>query len=284
MPPEDNATLAVQENTPVQKATSSEHEAFVRAHVRHKRKVFLLRVGILVAFIGLWEIAAQLGWLDPFITSSPSRIFNTTVKLAQSGELFVHIGVTLLETVLGFVLGTLLGALIAVGLWLWPTAAQVLDPYLVVLNALPKIALGPIIIVWVGSGMTSIVVMALLISLVVTILGVLSGLLDTDPEKILLMRTFGATRMQILTKVVLPSSIPALVSALKINVGMSWVGVIVGEFLVSQFGLGYLAVYGGQVFQLDLVMTSVVILAILAALMYQGVAIFEKHVLNRMLG
>ncbi|MPN49974.1 putative aliphatic sulfonates transport permease protein SsuC [bioreactor metagenome] len=132
--------------------------------------------------------------------------------------------------------------------------------------------------------MTSIVVMALLISLVVTILGVLSGLLDTDPEKILLMRTFGATRMQILTKVVLPSSIPALVSALKINVGMSWVGVIVGEFLVSQFGLGYLAVYGGQVFQLDLVMTSVVILAILAALMYQGVAIFEKHVLNRMLG
>ena len=161
-------------------------------------------------------------------------------------------------------------------------AQKIFDPYLVVLNSLPKIALGPVIIVWVGAGIGAIITVTLLISLVVTIIGVLNGFMEVDKEKIMLLRTFGANKRQIFSKVVFPASIPTTISILKINVGMSWVGVIVGEFLVSKAGLGYLIVYGGQVFKLDLVMGGVLILCVLAALMYYLVAILEKVITKRM--
>lgn len=192
----------------------------------------------------------------------------------------MHIGVTLYETVLGFVLGTAAGTLIAITLWWSPAINRVLDPYLVVLNALPKIALGPILIVWFGAGITSIIVMALLISFVVTIMSVLAGFNEITGEKQLLMKTLGASKLQIFTMVVLPASLPTIMNALKISVGMSWVGVIVGEYLVSKAGLGYLIVYGGQVFKLDLVMASIVVLCLLAALMYYGVAYMEKKLVR----
>lgn len=244
---------------------------------RRERFITCMRYAILVALIGLWELAAQLGWIDPFITSSPSRVAATIARLLQDGELFTHIGVTLFETVAGFLIGTAAGTLIAAAMWWSPVACRILDPYLVILNALPKIALGPILIVWIGAGIGSIIVMAVLISLVVTIVTVLTGFMDITGEKQLLMRTLGATKMQIFTLVVLPAAIPTMMAALKISVGMSWVGVIVGEYLVSQAGLGYLIVYGGQVFQLDLVMASIVVLCLLAAVMYYGVAAIEKR-------
>ncbi len=244
---------------------------------RRERFITCMRYAILVALIGLWELAAQVGWIDPFITSSPSRVAATIARLLQDGELFTHIGVTLFETVAGFLIGTAAGTLIAAAMWWSPVACRILDPYLVILNALPKIALGPILIVWIGAGIGSIIVMAVLISLVVTIVTVLTGFMDITGEKQLLMRTLGATKMQIFTLVVLPAAIPTMMAALKISVGMSWVGVIVGEYLVSQAGLGYLIVYGGQVFQLDLVMASIVVLCLLAAVMYYGVAAIEKR-------
>lgn len=244
---------------------------------RRERFITCMRYAILVALIGLWELAAQVGWIDPFITSSPSRVAATIARLLQDGELFTHIGVTLFETVAGFLIGTAAGTLIAAAMWWSPVACRILDPYLVILNALPKIALGPILIVWIGAGVGSIIVMAVLISLVVTIVTVLTGFMDITGEKQLLMRTLGATKMQIFTLVVLPAAVPTMMAALKISVGMSWVGVIVGEYLVSQAGLGYLIVYGGQVFQLDLVMASIVVLCLLAAVMYYGVAAIEKR-------
>lgn len=244
---------------------------------RRERFITCMRYAILVALIGLWELAARLGWIDPFITSSPSRVAATIVRLLQDGELFTHIGVTLFETVAGFLIGTAAGTLIAAAMWWSPVACRILDPYLVIVNALPKIALGPILIVWIGAGVGSIIVMAVLISLVVTIVTVLTGFMDITGEKQLLMRTLGATKLQIFTLVVLPAAVPTMMAALKISVGMSWVGVIVGEYLVSQAGLGYLIVYGGQVFQLDLVMASIVVLCLLAAVMYYGVAAIEKR-------
>ena len=244
---------------------------------RRERFITCMRYAILVALIGLWELAAQVGWIDPFITSSPSRVAATIARLLQDGELFTHIGVTLFETVAGFLIGTAAGTLIAAAMWWSPVACRILDPYLVILNSLPKIALGPILIVWIGAGVGSIIVMAVLISLVVTIVTVLTGFMDITGEKQLLMRTLGATKLQIFTLVVLPAAIPTMMAALKISVGMSWVGVIVGEYLVSQAGLGYLIVYGGQVFQLDLVMASIVVLCLLAAVMYYGVAAIEKR-------
>ena len=256
---------------------SAQHRAYLNALRRKNRLITASRYMILVAFIMIWELLAHWNVIDPFIVSSPSRCAATILRLYQDGSLFHHIGITLYETVVGFLLGTVGGTLIAILLWWSPALSRILDPYLVVLNALPKIALGPILIVWFGAGLRSIIIMGLLISLIVTIMSVLSGFNEITTEKQLLMRTLGATKLQILTMIVLPSSVPTIMNALKISVGMSWVGVIVGEYLVSKAGLGYLIVYGGQVFKLDLVMSSIVILCVLAALMYYGVAYCENR-------
>ncbi|MEG1523506.1 MAG: ABC transporter permease [Clostridia bacterium] len=255
-------------------------QAYLVSIRRRERFIRNMRYLILFTFLTLWELSTRLGWIDPFITSSPCRVMATILRLLRAHELFTHIGVTLFETIAGFLLGTLLGTMVAALLWWSDTACRVLDPYLVVLNALPKIALGPILIVWIGAGIGSIIVMAVLISLVVTIVTVLTGFRDTTDEKQLLMKTLGATKLQIFGLVVLPASVPTIVAALKISVSMSWVGVIVGEYLVSKAGLGFLIVYGGQVFKLDLVMASIVVLCTLAALMYYGVAYIERKLVK----
>ena len=189
-----------------------------------------------------------------------------------------HLGVTCLETIIGFLAGTTLGVIIAIILWWSKFLSKVAEPFLVILNSLPKIALGPVIIIWVGAGMPAIIVMALSISLIVTILEILNGFMHTDKELLKMAKTFNANKLQILSKIIIPSNINTFINSLKINIGLSLVGVISGEFLVSKAGLGYLIVYGGQVFQLDLVMTSVIILAIVAALMYQSVVLLEKTI------
>jgi NitT/TauT family transport system permease protein len=260
---------------------SLEHARYLKRLKREKALVRTTQLFILVLVFALWEILARLAVIDPFITSQPSRIIKTLVSLYNEGVLFKHIGITCLETIIGFLLGTLSGVIIAIVLWWSKFLSKVSEPYLVVLNSLPKIALGPVFIVWVGAGPEAIIFMTLAISLIVTILEVLNGFLSIDQEKIKLVQIFGGTKYQILTKVLLPASFPNIINALKVNVGLSWVGVIVGEFLVSKAGLGYLIVYGGQVFKLDLVMTSVVVLGIAAAIMYQGVVLFEKYVLKK---
>jgi len=255
---------------------TKEHEIYLKKVKLTKRKIVIARVLILVTFISLWQIAASLKWIDPFLTSSPSRVIKSFVSLYENGSLFKHIGITCYETILGFSLGTILGALMAIILWAFPFVSKILDPYLVVLNALPKVALAPIIIFWIGNGMPAIIVIALLISVVTTIISVLTGFNEIDKEKIMLMNTFRASKIQILRYLIFPYSIPIFISALKINVGLSWVGVIMGEFLVAKEGLGFLIVYGGQVAQLDMVMMSIVILSIIAFIMYEMVAFIEK--------
>jgi len=259
---------------------SKEHEEYLRKIKSTKRRIVITRILILVGFIALWQIAANLKWIDPFLTSSPARVINSFVSLYEDGSLFKHIGVTCYETILGFSLGTILGVLIAIILWWSPMISKILDPYLVVLNALPKVALAPIIIFWIGNGMPAIIVIALLISVITTVIGVLSGFNEIDKEKIMLMNTFRASKIQILRYLIFPYSIPIFISALKINVGLSWVGVIMGEFLVAKNGLGFLIVYGGQVAQLDMVMMSIVILSIIAFIMYEVVAIAEKKLVK----
>lgn len=240
-----------------------------------KITTILLQIGLLVAVIGIWELAAKLDWIDPFITSCPSRIV-AVLGTIETDELFVHIAYTLIECIIGFIAASALGILIAVLLWRFVKLRRVLEPYIVVLNALPKIALGPIIIIWVGAGAQAIIVMTILICIIVTVISVLSAFMAVDEGKILLMRSMGATRLQILFKLILPANVPALVNMLKINVGLAWVGTIMGEYLVSTAGLGYLIIYGSQVFKMDLVMASTVILCILATVMYLAVAGVEK--------
>ena len=259
------------------KAISEDRRIYLRKQRRNKIAILTVQILILVGFIAIWEILANFGIIDSFIASQPSRIVKTFFNLSQN-DLLTHLGVTCFETMIGFGLGAILGVLLAIILWWSKFLAKVSDPYLVILNSLPKIALGPVIIIWVGAGMGAIIVMALAISLIVTVLEILNGFLNTDPELLKMAKTFHATKLQILTKIVIPANISTFINSLKVNIGLSLVGVISGEFLVSKAGLGYLIVYGGQVFQLDLVMTSVIILSVVAAIMYQGVVMLGKIV------
>ncbi|CUO28101.1 MULTISPECIES: ABC transporter permease [Clostridium] len=258
-----------------------EHELYLKKIKRDKIKITIYRITILIVFIALWEVLANFKIIDPFLTSSPSRIVKSFVSFLEQGTIWNHILITCYETIIGFVLGTVLGTIIAVILWCFPTVSKILDPYLVVLNALPKIALAPIVIFWAGNGMSAIIVITLLISIVTTIISVLTGFNEVDKGKMLLMNTFQASKWQKLRYLIFPASIPIFISALKINVGLSWVGVIMGEFLVARSGLGFLIIYGGQIAQLDMVMMSIVILSIIAFVMYKIVAMFEVRVVKK---
>ena len=258
----------------------SPRQVYLAKRRTDKLTVILLQIGVLAALIGLWELAAQLGWIDPFITSCPSRIAKTLGGI-DAADLFRHIGYTLLECIVGFIVASVIGILIAVLLWRFTKFRRVAEPYIVVLNALPKIALGPIIIIMVGAGSQAIIMMTVLICIIVTIISVLNGFMSVDDGKIFLMRSMGASRFQILTKLIFPANVPALVNMLKINVGLAWGGTIMGEYLVSTAGLGYLIIYGSQVFKMDLVMASTVILCLLATAMYLGVAAVERFTKRR---
>lgn len=260
---------------------SLEHKKFLFGLKRNKVVVKIVQIGILVAFFGLWELAVKLEWIDAFFMSSPSRIFTTLSNLASQNALWNHVSATLMETVYGFLLSTAIGSVAAVLLWCSETAQRVVEPYLIVLNALPKIALGPLIIIWVGAGKSAIIVMALLICVIITIISMLTGFLSVSKEKTQLLKSMGASKFQILTKLVLPANLDNFMSVMKINVGLAWVGTIMGEYLVSREGLGYLIVYGSQVFQLDLVMASTVLLCILAGAMYVAVVLLEKLIIKR---
>ena len=259
---------------------SEERKKYLRTIKLEKILVLGSQILLLIAFLSLWEILANNGKIDSFITSSPSRILNTFANFS-SNNLLKHIWVTVYETIVGFSIGLLMGVVIAIILWWSNFLCKVADPYLVVLNSLPKVALGPIIIIWVGAGTKAIIVMAIAISLIVTILDILNGFLNTDKDLIKMAKTFNANKFQILTKVIIPANISTFINSLKINIGLSLVGVISGEFLISKAGLGYLITYGGQVFKLDLVMTSIIILGIFAGIMYLAVSLIEKLILKR---
>ncbi|HOB64577.1 MAG TPA: ABC transporter permease [Clostridia bacterium] len=255
---------------------SEEHKKYLKRLKRKRIIVRALQIFALILFFGLWELFARLEVIDPFLTSSPSRVVKSIANLYESGILFKHLGATLLETVISFLLSTVIGTAIAIILWWNETARRVAEPYIVVLNALPKIALGPLIIIWAGAGKTAIIVMALLISVIITIISMLAGFMSVDKGKLQLLKSMRATKFQTLYKLVLPANIPTLISVLKINVGLSWVGTIMGEYLVSREGIGYLLVYGSQIFRLDLVMASTIMLCVLATAMYLAVAVTEK--------
>lgn len=261
---------------------STEYKRYLKKQRIKKTLIVITQISILLIFLGLWEILARVGAIDTFILSSPSRIALTIKDLYLAGSLFTHILTTLWEALIGFVIATLGGTLIAILLWWNETLRKILDPYIVVLNSLPKIALGPLIIIWVGVGTSAIVTMDILIMVIITIISMLNAFSQVESSKIMLLQSMSANKFQILVKLILPSSLSEFISLLKINVGLTWVGTIMGEYLVSKAGLGYLIIYGSQIFNIDLVMASTIILCILAGLMYFIVAFIEKKVSKKL--
>ena len=258
-----------------------DHKLF-QLQIKRKKILFMsIQFALVIFLFSMWELLTYFNVLDKFLFSCPSEIIKLLIENIKSSEIFIHIGYSLLETLIALFIGTVLGIILAIIFWFFPSISKILDPFLVVLNALPKTALAPILIVWAGTGVKGIVVVAISLSLVMTIISALNFFNNVDKEKIKMLKTFNANKFQILFKLVLPSNIANLISIVKINIGLTWVGVIVGEFLVSRFGIGYIVVYGGQVFKMDLVMMGVFVLALLAFLMYIIIALIEKKLKKR---
>lgn len=257
---------------------SNEHKLYLKKLKKQKHVVLFFKIFIIFLFLGLWEVCARVGILNSFLTSYPSKIFITISDLFKENNLLSHIWVTLYETVISFSLASIIGIAVSSILWSSKTIAKILDPYLTVLNSLPKISLGPLIIIWVGANVKSIIFMALLIAVFTTIINMYNSFINTDQSKITLMKSFGASKITIFTKLIFRGNIPSLVNTLKINISLSLIGVIMGELLVSKQGLGYLITYGSQVFNLNLVITSIFILAIMSYLLYILIDLLEKKI------
>ena len=257
---------------------SNEHKLYLKKLKKQKHVVLFFKIFIIFLFLGLWEVCARVGILNSFLTSYPSKIFITISDLFKENNLLNHIWVTLYETVISFSLASIIGIAVSSILWSSKTIAKILDPYLTVLNSLPKISLGPLIIIWVGANVKSIIFMALLIAVFTTIINMYNSFINTDQSKITLMKSFGASKITIFTKLIFRGNIPSLVNTLKINISLSLIGVIMGELLVSKQGLGYLITYGSQVFNLNLVITSIFILAIMSYLLYILIDLLEKKI------
>jgi NitT/TauT family transport system permease protein len=256
------------------------HQKYIDSIKREKKWVRFYQLLIFFLFFTFWELASQRNWIDPLLFSSPSKIWTLFINKLQDGTLLTNISVTLTETVFGFILGTFLGTLLAAILWWSPFLSKVLDPYLVILNSMPKVALGPILIVALGPGFSSIIAMGAIISIIITTIVVYTAFKEVDSNYLKVLQTFGATRIQCFKEAILPASFPTIISTLKVNVGLSWVGVIVGEFLVASKGLGYMIIYGFQVFNFTLVLLSLLVIAVFATIMYQIVDFIEKKLIR----
>lgn len=253
---------------------------FLKKRQREQQIIRLCRFLLLAAFLSLWEAAVCAGWIDGFIFSSPSRIVRTLCAMCLDGSFFLHLGTTLFEVFVSFLLIIGIGYTAAVLLWFFPKLSQVLEPYFVVLNSLPKSALAPLLIVWLGANMRTIIVAGISVAVFGTILTLYTAFLETDAEDRLLIRTLHGSRRHILTKVVIPSTLPTLISVMKVNIGLALVGVVIGEFLAARQGLGYLIIYGSQVFKLDLVILSITVLCIVAIGLYRLIRLLEKRVIR----
>ncbi|MCH5339269.1 MAG: ABC transporter permease [Acetatifactor sp.] len=253
-------------------------EEFMRKHRRHHHQITLWRTMVFLLFLALWEVSANLGWIDSFFFSSPSRVVLCFIKQVRTNSMLSHIGVTLFETIVSFFLVLLFSLIISTLLWYSSKLSEVLEPYLVVLNSLPKSALAPLFIVWLGTGSTTIIVAGMSVAVFGSIISFYTGFRQVDEEKITLIYTLGGSRHNAFTKVVLPGSVPILLSTAKVNIGLALVGVIIGEFLAARRGLGYLIIYGSQVFRLDMVITSIIVLCIIALLFYKTIQVIEHQI------
>ena len=257
------------------KNLSAEQIHYLKSKQNHRRIVSVSRVLILALFLFVWEYTADHGILDSFIFSSPSRIYLCFLELLSGGVILRHIGVTLYETIVSFLLVIVISIVAAILLWLSPKLSEILDPYLVVLNSLPKSALAPLLIVWLGANQTTIIVAGISVAIFGSILNLYTSFCAIDPEKIRLIYTLRGTRRHVLTKVILPGSIPAIINSMKVNIGLCLVGVVIGEFLAARSGLGYLIIYSSQVFKMNWLLLGIVLLCLMAMALYAFIHLLD---------
>ena len=253
------------------------HEAYLKKQRQHRWFVRTVRIAIFVLFLITWEMTSRFGIIDSFIFSSPSKVILCFYNMVLDKSIFLHIGITLYETLVSFVLVTILSILFATLLWSSQKTLEIFEPFLVVLNSLPKSALAPLLIVWLGANQRTIIVAGMSVAIFGSILNMTTSFKEMDPDKIKLIYTLTGTKMQALTKVVIPGSVPSIISNMKVNIGLCLVGVIIGEFLAARSGLGYLIIYASQTFKLDWVLMSIVLLCLIAMGLYGIIGKLEKQ-------
>ena len=259
------------------KNVSPEQAAFLQKQRNDRLQIRTIQWMLFAVFLISWELASDLGCINSFIFCSPSIIGSCFIQMIRDGMLFQHIGITLLETIISFCIVILASILIAIALWWNPKLSKIVEPYMVILNSLPKSALAPVLIVWLGSNVKTIVVAAVSVAVFGSVMTLHTGFQSMDPDKVKLIYTLGGTKRDVLGKVLLPGAVPLLISNMKVNIGLCLVGVIIGEFLAADKGLGYLIIYGSQVFKLDLVILSIVILCVLSMGFYRLITLLEKR-------
>lgn len=260
---------------------SEEHKVFLNKIKRNKFLINTFRLLIVIIFVFIWELLSKYKIINTFLFSSPSNVLNTVISMVVDKSIFIHIGVTLYELIISFLLSTIIALIISTIFWSNETIYKIIDPYITIINSLPKVALGPLIIIWCGASTNSIIFMSLLISLFVSIISIYNGFSSVNKNYIILLKSFGATKIQIFTKVIFPNNIFNIISSLKVNISMNLIGIIMGELLVSKAGIGYLIMYGSQVFNIDLVITGVFILGIISSITYFILDKFENIYLNK---
>ena len=257
---------------------SRHQKQYLLQYKKEKHLIFTARILLFVLLMGLWEMSARCGWIDSFIFSSPSLIGKTFLSMCRDQSLFSHIGVTLTETLVSFFFVVILGVGTAILLWCSPKTSRILEPYLVVLNSLPKSALAPLLIVWLGANERTIIVSGVSVAIFGSVLNLYAGFQNTDPDKLKLIETLGGGKKEKLQKIILPSSLPLFLSVMKVNIGLCLVGVIIGEFIGARQGLGYLIIYSSQTFKLTWVLMSITLLCIIALILYGLLGLIEKYV------
>lgn len=244
---------------------------------KEKKIIFLSQLILFLSIIFIWQIITDLKLVDSFIISSPKKIILSIIELYKSNNLFIHINTTLLELIISFIISMIISIVCASILWYFPKLYKILEPYITLLNSLPKVALGPIILIWFGTNIKSIILMAILISSIVITINIYNSFINVDTNKIKLIKSLTNSRLYLFKYLIFPASVKTIISNLKICISMSLIGIIMGEFLVSKKGIGYLILYGSQVFNLDLVMTGIFLLCILALILYYLIYSIEKN-------
>ena len=238
--------------------------------------IFAVQIGILVGVIAFWEIGASAGWIDGFFWSQPSAIWRTFVIYFTEGDAWTDVGFTFRSTILGFLIGTTAGSLFGLSFWWSRNYAAIAQPFIICFESLPKLALAPLIILVFGLGLTSKVVIAFALTVVVSTLTTFAGVKALDPDGEKLFYSLGATRWQVFRKLVMPFCLPWIISVLRINIGLALTGAIVGEFISSQHGLGRTIFYAGSTYEIALVWVAIFSLSVLAMIMYAVVSWFEN--------
>ena len=258
-----------------------------RVAVARRRRAFLntslgralLQSAAVAAFLAAWEFGVRVGWISDFLFGAPSGIFKVFVRMAANGSLWSDTGYTLFEAMLGFVIGTIFGSIAGLGLWYSIFVARLVEPFIVAINSVPKIALAPIIILWFGTGLVSKVALAVSLTAIVALIAAYQAAKDADIDLQSLLISMGATKHQIFYKAVIPSTIPAIIATFRINIGFGLVGAVVGEFISSQRGLGHLVYTASSFYDLNTVWVGLFVLMFMGFILYHAIDLTERVLL-----